>query len=55
MLISLKEVIQKYNLNIKGVVQVGCHWAEEHEMFVELGIKIGFFINTIIKLLKLKI
>jgi len=39
MLISLPEIVQKYNLNTKGVVQVGAHWAEEHEIYVELGIK----------------
>lgn len=39
MLISLPEIVQKYNLNIKGVIQVGAHWAEEHDIYVELGIK----------------
>jgi len=39
MLIPLKEIVQKYNLNIKGVIQVGAHWAEEHDVFVQLGIK----------------
>ena len=39
MLIPLQEIIKKFNLNIKGVIQVGCHWAEEHEDFLKCGIK----------------
>jgi FkbM family methyltransferase len=39
MLINLAEIVNKYNLNIKGVIQVGCHWAEEHDIFVGLGIE----------------
>jgi FkbM family methyltransferase len=38
MLISLPEIVSKYNLNIKGVIQVGAHWAEEHDIYVQLGI-----------------
>lgn len=39
MLIDLKQIIAKYNLNIKGVVQVGSHYAEEHQVYVDLGVK----------------
>lgn len=39
MLIPLKPLLEKYNLNIKGVVQVGAHFAEEHDIYVQLGIK----------------
>lgn len=39
MLIPLPEIVSKYNLNIKGVIEVGAHYAEEHEVFVQLGIK----------------
>lgn len=38
MLIPLKDIVQKYNLNVKGVIQVGAHWAEEHEVYMQLGI-----------------
>lgn len=38
MLIDLKTAIEKYNLHIKGVVQCGAHWAEEHDIYVGLGI-----------------
>lgn len=38
MLIPLKDVINKYDLDIKGVIQVGAHYAEEHDVFVQLGI-----------------
>lgn len=39
MLIPLKDVINKYDLDIKGVIQVGAHYAEEHDIFVQLGVK----------------
>lgn len=39
MLISLPEIIEKHQLSIKGVIQVGAHWAEEHQTYVDLGIK----------------
>jgi len=39
MLIELKEIVQRYRLKIKGVVQIGSHWAEEHDVYKQLGIK----------------
>lgn len=39
MLIDFKELFPKYNISPKGVIQVGCHWAEEHEVLLEIGIK----------------
>lgn len=39
MLIPLKEILTKYGLSPKGVIQVGSHWAEEHEEFVSCGIE----------------
>lgn len=39
MLIPLKETLDKYGLKPKGVIQVGAHWAEEHEEFVKCGIE----------------
>lgn len=38
MLIPLQEVVKKYNLNLNGVIQVGAHWSEEHEVYIQLGI-----------------
>lgn len=45
MLIPLKEILLKYNLNIKGVIQVGAHWAEEHDIYVGLGISEMIYIE----------
>lgn len=39
MMIPLKETLDKYGLKPKGVIQVGSHWAEEHEEFVKCGIE----------------
>jgi FkbM family methyltransferase len=45
MLIDLKEVVKKYSLNIKGVIQVGAHWAEEHNELVSLGVERFLYIE----------
>lgn len=39
MMIPLKETLDKYGLKPKGVIQVGAHWAEEHEEFLKCGIE----------------
>lgn len=39
MLIPLKDVITKYALNLKGVIHVGSHFAEEHDDYLNCGIK----------------
>jgi len=39
MLISLSQVLSKYNLKPKGVIHVGAHWAEEHDDYVANGIE----------------
>jgi len=39
MLISLSEVLNKYNLNPKSVIHVGAHWAEEHDDYIVNGIE----------------
>jgi len=39
MLISLDNVIKNYQLEIRGCIQVGAHYAEEHDTYVRLGIK----------------
>lgn len=39
MYIPLQGILNKYKIQPKGVIQVGCHWAEEHEEFVSCGIE----------------
>lgn len=39
MLIDIKELVKKYDLKIKGVIQVGSHHAEEFEALHSLGIQ----------------
>jgi len=39
MLIDFRELFPKYNITPKGVIQVGSHWAEEHDVLLEIGIK----------------
>jgi len=39
MLISLGNILSKYNLKPKSVIHVGAHWAEEHEDYVNNGIE----------------
>lgn len=38
MLIPFKEIVRKYNMKISGVIQVGVHWAEEHDDYLAEGI-----------------
>jgi FkbM family methyltransferase len=39
MLISLQEILSRYNLKPKGVIHVGAHWAEEHDDYTKRGIE----------------
>ena len=39
MLLNLTHLFEKYNVVVKGVIQVGCHWCEEHDEFVSCGIE----------------
>lgn len=39
MYIPIKPIIDKYKIPTKGVIQVGAHWAEEHEDYLSAGIK----------------
>jgi FkbM family methyltransferase len=39
MMLPLGELLKKYKVNIKGVTHVGSHWAEEHEAYLQMGIK----------------
>lgn len=37
MLIDFNRAVKEYGIKATGVIQVGAHWAEEHEMFLEHG------------------
>jgi FkbM family methyltransferase len=49
MLIDLKYLIKKYNLNIRGIIQVGSHWAEEYEDFKKQGVLFFVFIEPCVE------
>jgi len=38
MILDLKELKNKYNMNITGVIHVGAHFGEEHNTYKDLGI-----------------
>lgn len=39
MLLDFKKLVSKHNIKAEGCIHVGAHWAEEHPMYVEAGIK----------------
>lgn len=39
MLINFEQVCRKFKLRPKGVIVVGAHWGEEHEVYLKCGIK----------------
>lgn len=39
MTLDFKQLVRDYNLNIKGIIQIGTHWWQEREILVELGIR----------------
>lgn len=45
MLLDFTDVVRKYNMQIKGVIQIGAHWAEEYPQYKNLGIKKMIFIE----------
>lgn len=38
MLLDLNQLIEKYNLNIKGVVQIGAHYGQEATLYRNIGV-----------------
>ena len=50
MLIPLKELYDKYNLNIKGVIHIGAYNAEEYPAYMECGVKNVIWIEALGKL-----
>lgn len=47
MLIPLKNIIQKYNLKIQGVIHIGAHYGEEYEDYVKMGIPYMMFFEPV--------
>ena len=45
MLINLHEIIQKYNMNITGIIHVGAHWGEEYDDYKKAGVEKIIFIE----------
>lgn len=45
MLIPLNEVVRKHGLDIRGVIQIGAHFAEEHGTYIDLGISYIVYIE----------
>jgi FkbM family methyltransferase len=43
MLISLKEIKDKYNMNIRGVLHIGGHYGEESKVYNSIGIQHAIF------------
>lgn len=39
MLIDFRTLFPKYNIKPRGIIHVGAHWAEEHDVYTEMGIK----------------
>lgn len=39
MLLDLEYLINKYDLNIKGIVQIGAHYGQEYSLYQQLGIR----------------
>lgn len=45
MLIPFRELFSKYNVKCKGIIQVGAHFAEEHEDYKQLGVEKFIYIE----------
>lgn len=39
MLIDFRQLFPKYGIKPKGIIQVGSHWAEEHDVYLEMGVE----------------
>ena len=44
MLLNFSELVKKYNMDIKGVIHIGAHYGQEHQLYKENNIKnISYF------------
>jgi len=49
MLLDLKNLVNKYNLKIKGVLHIGAHWGEEDFIYDELSIDNRIYFEPLLK------
>jgi FkbM family methyltransferase len=47
MLLDLKKIKEKYDLNIKGVIHIGAHFGQEYKTYEELGIENVMFFEPL--------
>lgn len=47
MLLQLQELIETYNIKLKGTIHVGAHWGEEYETYKECGVQEMIFFEPI--------
>lgn len=45
MLLDFHQLVRKYDMKIKGVIQVGCHRGEEDELYNSIGVKKKIYIE----------
>ncbi len=38
MIIQIKDIVKKYNMNISGIIHIGAHYGEELESYIDIGI-----------------
>ena len=44
MLLNFNELVKKYNMDIKGVIHIGAHYGQEHQLYKDNNIKnISYF------------
>ena len=49
MLLDLKNIVKKYNINLKGVLHIGAHWGDENCVYDELNIQNRIFFEPVTK------
>lgn len=49
MLVPLKPILHEFKINLKGVLHIGVHWAEEHETYIECGASEFYYIEPVSK------
>lgn len=47
MIMNLSNIVEKYNLNIKGVLHIGAHFGEEYTVYKEQGIENMIFFEPV--------
>ena len=47
MLIPLKPILEKFDIELNGVAHVGAHWAEEHDDYIDCGLKGFLYVEPI--------